>query len=270
MPVIDFHVHTFPDAIAERAVKKLADISGITPSTDGTVGATLPVLRHARVDTGVSLNIATSPKQMHTINDHAAVLNRELGGRLISFGSVHPDAPDAVEELRRIKQLGLPGIKLHPDYQGFMVDEERLFPIYEMCGELGLPIVFHAGWDCYSPELIHNPPARSARVAKLFPRTRMVLAHLGGLKQWDEVERHLCGLENVYFDTAIIASHIDPAQAVRVMRNHPADHVLLGSDCPWEDPAVSVAFIENLPVSERRKRQILGENAQRLLRQALQ
>ena len=265
MPIIDFHIHTFPDAVAERAVKKLANLSGITPSTDGKAETTLQVLRRAGVDVGVSLNIATSPKQMHTINDHAALLNRTMGRKLLSFGSVHPDAPDAVDELRRIKAMGLPGIKLHPDYQGFMVDDERLFPIYEACGLLGLPVVFHAGWDCYSPELTHNPPERSAKVAKQFPHTRMVLAHLGGLKQWDDVERHLCGLENVYFDTAIIAGYIDPEQAVRVIKNHPADHVLLGSDCPWENPADSVAFVRGLPLDEQRKMQILGGNAEKLL-----
>ena len=63
------------------------------------------------------------------------------------FGSVHPSHPDALKELERIHALGIKGIKFHPDYQYFFVDEERMFPIYEKCGKLGLIVVFHAGWD---------------------------------------------------------------------------------------------------------------------------
>ena len=48
-------------------------------------------------------------------------------------------------------------------------------------------IVFHAGWDCYSPQLIHARPKASAEVAQAFPRLKMVLAHMGGLKLEDEV-----------------------------------------------------------------------------------
>ena len=101
---------------------------------------------------------------------------------MISTGSVHPDNPDALNELQRIKDLSIKAIKLHPDYQGFFIDEEKLFPIYQMCSDLDLPIVFHSGWDCYSPQLVHAMPEASAKIAKKFPRLKMVLAHFGGLK----------------------------------------------------------------------------------------
>ena len=126
--IIDFHVHTFPDKIAPKAVGKLAVISGITPFTDGTVGDTIAKMDVIGIDVSVCLNIATRPGQERTINDTAARLFTESGGRLVGFGSVHPDSPDAVEELSRCKEIGLKGIKLHPDYEGFMVDDAKLWP----------------------------------------------------------------------------------------------------------------------------------------------
>ena len=80
-----------------------------------------------------------------------------------------PDAPDALDELQRIKDLGLYGVKLHPDYQGFLIDDPKMFPIYDAISSLGLPVTFHTGWDPLSPDLIHATPQAVAKVVKLFP-----------------------------------------------------------------------------------------------------
>lgn len=264
--IIDFHTHTFPDKVAPKAIGKLAAIAGIEPFTDGTVGDTLASQERTGVDICVCLNIATNPGQEHTINNTAASICKEYPNRLIAFGSVHPDSPDAMEELAHIKELGIPGVKMHPDYQGFMADEERLDPIYDRISELGLPLVLHAGWDCYSPNLIHCPPERSASVARKFPKLKLVLAHFGGLKQWDQVLEHLAGLPNVYFDTAMAATYqLSEELAMKILNRHPAENILLGSDCPWEDPRASVRWVQALPLSESRKEAILSGNACRLL-----
>lgn len=263
--VIDAHVHTFPDTVAPAAVGKLEKISGLTPSTDGTVAQTLAKMEECGVDRAVFLNIATSPKQQTTINNCAAQLSRELAGRVTSFGSVHVLAEDALDELQRIKSLGLRGIKLHPDYQGFLIDDERLYPIYDACAELDLPIVFHSGWDCYSPELIHAPPQASRRVLDHFPKLKMVLAHFGGLKLWDDVEEYLVG-QNVWFDTAMCATYADPAQIERMILRHGPDKVFLGSDCPWENPARSIEFLLSLNLSDAAKEAILSANLKAFLR----
>lgn len=262
--VIDAHVHTFPDKIAAGAVSKLERISGITPATDGTVADTLARMDECGIDRAFLLNIATVPKQQTTINNCARELNAARGDRFCAFGSIHFQSEDALAELDRVRELGLPGIKLHPDYQGFCIDDERLFPIYEKCAELGLPVVFHAGWDCYSPELIHAPPAASRRVLDTFPRLRMVLAHFGGLRLWDDVEKQLVG-RNVWFDTAMCASYADPAQLRRMILAHDPDRILLGSDCPWENPARSVEWILSLELPEELTEKILSKNARRLL-----
>lgn len=265
MKTIDFHIHTFPDLVAPKALPRLQKMCGVIPCTDGTVSSTLRRMEESGIDMGVSLNIATSPKQQETINTSASKIEEATSGKLIGFGSVHPSHPDALKELERIHALGIKGIKFHPDYQGFFVDEERMFPIYEKCGKLGLIVVFHAGWDYYSPDLVHANPKAERDIARRFPQTRFVFAHLGGLNRWDEAEQFLVGEPNVYLDTSLAASFTPRDQAQRIIENHLEDNILLGSDCPWEDPKKSREFIESLELSQQRKEKILSLNASRLL-----
>ena len=152
--LIDFHVHLFPDALAPRALEHLRGIAQSSTHTLGTVTDTLRAMDEANVDISVVQSIATNPGQQKNVNDFAAAIQ---GERLVCFGSVHPSAPDMVEELYRIRELGLKGIKLHPDYQAFYVDDPHLAPLYETAQALGLPILFHAGQDPVSPHGIHGP-----------------------------------------------------------------------------------------------------------------
>lgn len=264
--IVDFHTHTFPDKVAPKAIGKLAVISGITPYTDGTVADTLASQGKTGVDVCVCLNIATAPGQEHTINNTAAAICEEHEGHLVAFGSVHPESPNVLEELARIKELKLPGVKLHPDYQNFMVDESRMDPIYDTLAQLEIPTVFHSGWDCYSPDKVHCPPELAAKVAKRHPKLKMILAHFGGLRRWEDVLDHVAGIPNVYMDTAMAATYALPYDlAGKILAKHPLENILLGSDCPWEDPTKSIAWVEGLPVSDDQKEAILGGNALRLL-----
>ena len=120
--VIDFHIHAFNPKIAERAIQTLEKCSGIQPLTRGLIEQTVQRMDEWGIDRSVMLPIATKPSQQVIINDWAA---QQDGGRIISFGSVHPDADDAIDELWRIKELGLHGVKLHPDYQGFKIDDDK-------------------------------------------------------------------------------------------------------------------------------------------------
>lgn len=265
MKIIDFHTHIFPDAVAPKALSRLQDMCGVAPCTEGTLASTIQRMDHSGIDMSISLNIATNPRQQETINTSAAKMQELSQGRVMAFGSVHPDHPDVLAELERINVLGIKGIKFHPDYQNFFVDEERMFPIYEKCGKLGLIVVFHAGWDYYSPNEVHATPKAEAVIARRFPQTRFVFAHLGGLNRWDEVEEFLLGEPNVYLDTSLAASFTPKEQAQRIIENHLEDNILLGSDCPWENPKKSKEFIESLPLSEKKKQKILSLNAQKLL-----
>ena len=268
---IDFHTHAFTDAIAERAMGKLADTllnsdfrEKEPPVTNGTVEQLLKVMDGCGVDKSVLLPIATKPSQQGTINNWARSVQEQFPDRIISFGTVHPDAEDVFEELERIKEIGLRGIKFHPDYQDVFADDEKLFPIYRKCAELGLPVILHAGFDVVSPDCIHCMPHMGARIIEEIPELTLILAHLGGCDCWDDVEKYLVG-KNVYFDTAFIDGLISDEQALRIFRNHGTDKILFASDCPWHSPSREKAMLERLPLTEEEREDISHRNAEKLL-----
>ena len=261
-PLVDFHTHAFPDAIAERTMTKLSAIAKTSPATDGTLGG----LREFQAAHGVTLSvvcqIATKPSQQLTVNNWAAAHQKD---GVLFFGSVHPDAPDALEELERIKEIGLHGVKLHPDYQGFLVADEKVFPLYEKIASLGLPLTLHTGRDPFSPELIHAEPKKIAEVAKAFPDLTLIGAHLGGMELCDAVEKYLVGLKNVYFDLSMTHTFASAEQVTRVIKNHGADRILFATDLPWGSAEDTLAFLESLPLAEEEKDLIRYKNAYRLL-----
>lgn len=265
MQYIDFHVHAFADKIAARTVSSLAGIAGQQPETDGTLSATEALLHSWGVDGFVLLSIATKPTQHEVCNNWAASCKSD---HIFPFGSIHPAAGDeALAELERIKALGLYGIKLHPDYQDFFADEERLLPIYHKCGELGLPVILHAGFDPLSPDCIHCTPQMAANMLERCPDTTFILAHLGGNALWGDVEQLLAGAyDNLYLDTSLTGGHMqDDEQLLRIIRKHGASRILLASDCPWDRTDITIAKLNRLALTEEEKRLIFAENAKRLL-----
>ena len=260
--LIDFHVHAFAEKIASRAMEQIAAQAELIPETDGTVAGLRRRLKEWGVDRGVILPIATKPTQQTIINDWAA---GQQDDALFCYGSIHPDAPDVLEELERIRSLGLHGIKLHPDYQGYFADEPRMLPIYRRCAQLGLPVLFHAGYDPVSPTVRHASPDALARVAEAVPEVTLIAAHLGGVLQWDEAERSLVGRRNVYLDTAFASHYISPAQVERIIRKHGTERILFASDCPWDSPAKILDILNGISLTPAERAQICAENALRLL-----
>lgn len=268
--LFDFHTHAFVDAIAERAMASLLNTTKnnketehMKAYTDGTISGLRLLMQEKGVSKSLLLPIATKPSQQTTINNWAA---ESMGSGIFSCGTVHPDAENAVEELERIKSLGLCGVKLHPEYQFFRPDEERLFPIYRKCAELGLFVVLHAGWDPIGKGEILAPPKSFAKIAEKFPEMTVVAAHMGGMRQFDEVEDCLAGkFGNVYFDTAAVADYISTEQLFRIISAHGADKILFASDAPWDNPLKEVKMIAELPLSDEEKDLIFYKNGEKLL-----
>ena len=261
--IIDFHVHAFPDALAAKALPLLSKCSGgVKPNYDATISGLESYLAKNNVDYAVVLNIATNPHQEKKVNDFAISLLEKKN--IIPFGSVHPDSPNALSELERLAKAGIRGIKLHPDYQHFFVDDEKMFPIYKKIAELGFITVFHAGVDIGYPKPVHCIPERLLRVLDLFDDAPVVAAHFGGWLLWDSVLEDLCGTK-VYLDTAFSSGKMPPDYAKELIKAHGADKVLLGSDMPWSDTLDEVRFVQSLDLSAEDEEKILSNNAKRLL-----
>lgn len=261
--IIDFHVHAFPDALAAKALPLLSKCSGgVKPNYDATISGLESYLAKNNVDYAVVLNIATNPHQEKKVNDFAiSLLEKE---NIIPFGSVHPDSPNALSELERLAKAGIRGIKLHPDYQHFFVDDEKMFPIYKKIAELGFITVFHAGVDIGYPKPVHCTPERLLCALDLFDDAPVVAAHFGGWLLWDSVLEDLCGTK-VYLDTAFSSGKMPPDYAKELIKAHGADKVLLGSDMPWSDTLDEVRFVQSLDLSAEDEEKILSNNAKRLL-----
>ena len=262
--VIDFHTHIFPDKIAAGSIAYLENASGITAATDGTLNGLLTSMEKNNVDLSVILPVVTKPSQFESVNRFAVEVNQTYKGKLISFGGIHPDSDDYKKELHKIKELGLVGIKLHPDYQRVMIDDERNMRIIEYADSLGLIILVHAGIDIGLPDLVHCPPDKAARVIDTLKPKKMILAHFGGWKQWEEVYELLAG-KHVYFDTSFTFDYIESSMFLKILEKHGHDKVLFATDSPWSDVGKAVELVRNMPLSGKVIEDILRGNAKKLL-----
>lgn len=262
---IDFHTHAFPDKIADRAIASLSEKGGISPYADGKVSELLQIMDKDGVDISVVLNIATKPEQETNVNNFAISLLDNP--RLVPFGSVYPGSETSLSEVERLHTAGIKGIKFHPEYQWFDVMDERVFPTYEKCGELGMIVTFHAGGDVGFKAPFHSDPERLNRLCDMFPKTTFVFAHMGGYDMWNEGAEIYKYHENMYLDTSIIntVAIIDNGTAKRIIENVGIDHILFGSDMPWARAVHSAAKLEALGLSDEGLQKIYSGNAKRLL-----
>lgn len=260
--LIDFHTHCFPDNIAERAVAKLSDASGgLAYYTNGTVQGLFESMERHKITASVVLNIATNAHQQKSVNDFAAAINDN--DKVFSFGSVFPDSPDALDELDRIKDSGLKGVKLHPDYQRFSVDDEKMKPIYKKISSLGLITVFHAGFDYGFPPPYGATPEKMIKALSWF-ESPVVAAHWGGVNCGEAVLKYLCG-RDVYFDTSFGYSMMPKYFAEKILEKHGTDKMLFGTDTPWHTAEMEMRLLNTLGLSESDMEKITHLNAERLL-----
>ncbi len=262
--VIDFHTHVFPDKIAARTIENLEKKGNIKAATDGTLQGLLASMERCGVNLSVILPVVTKPSQFESILSFAKSVNEQYPGRLLSFGGIHPDCEDYKKELNTIKELGFQGIKIHPDYQGVMIDDIRFMRIIEYASELGLIIITHAGVDIGLPEPVHCPPERMRKVLDAIHPEKIVLAHYGGWQQWEKVQEYLAG-ENVWLDTAFIYDYISKERFLQILEKHGSDKLLFATDSPWSDMARGIRWIKELSLPQNVENDILFGNAKRLL-----
>ena len=138
-----------------------------------------------------------------------------------------------------------------------------MLDIYDEIG-VDMLIIFHAGDEIKPIDHIQTTPERLARVKKVFPQMKMIAAHLGGFRLWDEVEEYLLG-EDIYFDVSYTSGHLGSKKIVQLIKEHGVDRILFGTDFPFRDQKKEIGFILNLDLTDDEKHLILGENAQGLL-----
>lgn len=260
--LVDFHTHCFPDKIAPKAVDKLSYASGgLKYHTDGTLSDLKRAMGESGVDISVVLSIATNASQQKNVNDFAVSVNNEED--IFSFGSVYPWADDALYELERIKDMGLKGVKLHPDYQGFSVDDERLKPIYKKISSLGLITIFHAGYDYGFPPPYGATPEKMAKALTWFD-SPVVAAHWGGVSCGEAVLENLAG-KDIYFDTSFGYGTMPRHYALKIIEKHGTDKMLFGTDTPWHTVDMEMRLLNTLNLTNIEMNAVTSLNAMKLL-----
>lgn len=266
--IVDFHTHTFPDKIAAKTIAFLSEKGGIRPYRDGTLGSLYETMKSSGVDYSVVLPVATLAKQEKTIN----ALSAELNGKNNVFfaGAIHPDCEDVEGTLDYIKEIGLFGIKLHPDYQGVHFDDPRYIHIMREAARRGLYIVTHAGIDVGYRDHVHCTPGMILRVLHNLSGivdNKLILAHMGGYELPDEVLQKLVG-KPVYMDTAAVLK-LYPEKCRQIIEKHGTDRILFATDSPWESQKDFIEIIKGFGFSKEDEDKIFYKNAEKILKTTL-
>ena len=157
MKIADIHAHIFPDKLAEKASHSIGDFYGVSIEREANM--------HCLTARCVVSNSATSAKQVFNANTFLAEAVRGHAGYL-AFGTIYPGMDGYEEELDRMLELGLRGIKIHPDFQKLAIDDESAIDTYKAIARRGLPVLFHMGdnrYDFSSPERLTNLLRRAFR-----------------------------------------------------------------------------------------------------------
>lgn len=270
--IIDFHTHSFPDDIADRAVGRLAQSGGIPNYLDGRVDSIKASMKKAGIDYSVLLPIATKPAQHTTINKIAVETNKSFKSTgIISFGTIHPDNDDYKTIISDLAKAGVPGIKLHPVFQRTNIDDPRCLRIIECANDNDLIVSIHCGMDISFPNCDEASVERLANMIKEVPPHKLVLAHMGGWSMYDEVCDQLIGTPNVWLDTALVLkstpdnNFLSKEKFVQMVRTHGSDHILFGTDSPWSDQSESLHLLRTSGLTPDELTAIQGSNAATLL-----
>ena len=260
--IIDFHTHAFPDAVAAKAIPALTKEGNVKAHTQGTVESLLASMDRAGIHTSVVCSIATRPAQFEPILAWSKTIQ---SSRLVALPSIHPADTDVAAKVFQLKSEGFSGIKMHPYYQDFFLDEDRLSPLYAALSETGMFLVVHCGYDIAFPRIRRSDPTQILTVQKRFPDLKLITTHFGGWEIWEEVEEMLIGKE-IFMEISFALTYLSPEQAARMLNAHPADYLLFGSDSPWDNQLEALQRLKKLNLNQERLNRILGQNGERLLR----
>lgn len=259
--IIDCHTHVYPDKIADRAVKSIGQFYDIPMNLDGTVDTLLKISEQAGVEQCLVHSAAVDGLHVRHINDFLINTVQDHPGRLMGFGTLHPDMQDPEKELNRILNAGLLGVKLHPDMQKFSLGEARAEKLYAICEGI-CPMMLHTGDARYA----YSNPTLVPPILKRHPRLQLICAHFGGYSEWDSAAQCLADNQNAYVDTSSSFFAIGPEKGQRLIELYGEDRVLFGSDYPMWNVEKEKETLLSLGLSSQALKKIFSGNLLRLLK----
>ena len=239
MEIIDAHAH-MPAGVPERL---------------------LEIGKKAGISKFVVHSCATKAAQVRHINEFIkAEINEHK--EFLGFMTLHQDLTEeeVYREVEWCKNNGFKGVKLHPDFQKFNIDDKRVEKFYRAVGDK-LPILFHTGDDRYD----YSKPYRLANVAKKFKNVNFIGAHFGGYRCWDQVDCYN-GLDNVYFDTSSSLPFISVEKAESLIRKFGVEKFFFGTDFPMWNASEEIERFNKIPLTDAEREKIFAVNLKNLLK----
>ena len=260
--IIDFHTHFYPEKIVEKALATAREKANIIPALDGRRNSLLDSMSRAGIDRSVGLPLVTAPGKGPGITAWAAENN---SGAITMLGSVHPRDEDFAQTLLMSKDADFPGIKVHPEYQSFSFDETELDPVWQLVCDLDMFLITHAGEDSGFAPPYHSNPKSLRKFHDRFPRLKLVLAHAGSWRQWEDVHEYLAGC-NIYFDLAFVGEILPREQYKKLVLALGIENCLFGTDSPWCDQIHALELLHDLKLGSYAEEMLHAGNACKLLK----
>lgn len=270
-PVIDFHTHIAPHE------QDTPGFEGLMQDVLGSAEAVREFERHyadpenmiaGMREHGVDYSVALAEYSPLTTGfcTNEMVENYCRGHKeLIPFCSLNPfieqDMPAA---LRNLHSRGFKGIKLYPSYNHYHLNDARMYPLFAVAQELGMPVLVHTGTSIFkNTRLKYANPIDVDDVAVDFPDLTVLMAHGGRMAWYDEAMTMARLHKNVYIELSGIA-------VKKLLQLFPdmerfSHKFVFGTDWPQVSPSKNITAIRSFGLSEAAQERILGGNAARIL-----
>lgn len=285
-----------------EASRRLLDLTGERLEVMDAAGLDVQVLSLNSPGIQAETDAAAAVKAAAAVNDLTAATIAEHPTRFAGFAALPLQDPGAAaDELERaVRDQGLKGALVNAHTQGVYLDDPSLRVVWERAEALDVPLYLHPATGVDSADVLRGHPElvgpmwswgtdTASHVLRLifggvfddFPKAKLLLGHMGeGLpfalwrldSRWGfhdhqgiELEREVPSAylrENLYITTSGVCSAAPLLCAVLALGS---DHILFGTDYPFEDIPTATAFLEGAPVSEADRAKIAHLNAERLL-----
>ncbi len=262
MEIINAHAHIYPEKIAAKATDTIGSFYDIKMQMPvGTAERLLLDGKRAGITRHVVHSVATTAHQVRSINEF---IKRETDAHpeFIGFITLHQDLTE--EEINHEVEWALSnnmrGVKLHPDFQKFNIDDEVAEKFYRAVGSK-IPILFHIGDDRYD----YSKPHRLVKMAKAHPEVNFIAAHFGGYRCWDDASLYR-GLNNIYFDTCSSLPFISAERAKEIIDMYGAERFFFATDFPMWDAKSELERFDKIPLTSSQREMIFSANIKRLLK----
>lgn len=260
--VINAHCHIYPEKIASKAVDGIKDFYDLDMSLSGKIDDLINDGSKVGVVHYLVHSVATTPKQVKSINEFISGEVNKHPELFTGFGTLHPDSDDIQGDFDYLIELGLKGVKLHPDFQQFALNEDRAFDLGEVINAGNVPVLVHCGDFRYN----YSNPEHLIPFLDKFPDMTVIGAHFAGWSIWDHATRQLAGRKNLYVDLSSSLYALSPEKAKELIHAYGADKVLWGTDYPMWESTSEMDYFNKIDLTDKERFMILYENAFKLLK----